>query len=156
MIALASFAEIGPYSPTERETRKQSRQTHTPPALTAPATVLVEKLNCIFQTDRQRVFSLECTLARTQEGTVQIALALSCNILACLVALASTITTSHAQVSRRYQSMLVSPPLLIHHCESCHYNTPIPESSGSWQQEHTCSHVRLGHLIRLHFQRTIL
>lgn len=33
-------------------------------------------------------------------------------------------------------------PLLVHYCDTCHYNTPISYTSSVWTEEHTCTHVR--------------
>lgn len=33
-------------------------------------------------------------------------------------------------------------PLLVHYCDTCHYNTPLPYSPGVFTEEHNCTHVR--------------
>ena len=33
-------------------------------------------------------------------------------------------------------------PLLVHYCDTCHYNTAIPYGPGVWTEEHSCTHVR--------------
>ena len=38
-------------------------------------------------------------------------------------------------------------PLLVHFCDVCRYNTPVPYSPTVWHAEHICSHVSLRPLI---------
>ena len=100
MIALAALLKLDLIHHRKKKRRDKAGR-RTPPALTPPATVLVEKLNRIFQTSTSIQNSLPCV--RPQEGIVDVRPDRSSSFLlyiTCLVALASTIATSHAQVSR--------------------------------------------------------
>lgn len=35
-------------------------------------------------------------------------------------------------------------PVLVHYCQTCHYNTPVEYSGTVWTKEHTCTHVSRG------------